>query len=556
MKLFQGRIWKEKVDDVSDNSESELKAETDSTDCTSDSIDVSDETSSRRSSSTSCDESWETGDFCSNKLSFMSTDSGCASVLAQKLQDSTPVDFFNLFFDQNLMQLIVDQTNLYHNQMQETTSKKHPWFDVTIDEMYVFLATTMLMSFMEKDKLLHYLSPDGLMTTPIFNESFSRHRYFAILRNLHFNDNNSTEQSEDSRLQKVNPVLCNLQEKFSDSFYPYQNICVDESMISSKGHLKFQQCISSKRSRLGIRLFLMRDCSTGFILNFVVHNENTAELVRTKELDISGSIVMTLMKNYLDKGHILYVDDWCSSPKLFQILYERSTGTCGTVRKNRSGFPLLQENLQQGEQSSLHRDSMLALKWHDKKDVYMLSTVHDSSMISTGRKNSATGEELLKPLCVKDYDQNRNAVDRSDMQMKFSKSLQESLKWYNKLFFHMMNLSILNAHILFKKVQQRHLPLSRFRYEVIRGLLAKYGYTKTHIRRVFNDHSLRLTTKHSPALIPPNDSNQTPRRRCYVCTNYKRQPKEQSYTRYQCLECNIGLCVPKCFQQFHASQRA
>lgn len=276
----------------------------------------------------------------------------------------------------------------------------------------------------------------------------------------------------------------------------------------------------------------MRDCSTGFVLNFAAHTDHTAEL------DIPGSIVMMLMKNYLDKGHILYVDEGCSSPKLFQLLYERSTGMCGAVRKNCSGFPIFEENLQQGEQSARHTSNLLALKWHDKKDVYMLSTVHDSSMVSTGRKNSTTGEEILKPVCIKEYDQNRSTVDRSDMQMKFSKSLQEELKWYKKLFFHMMNLSIFNAYILFKKTQKRYLQLSRFRFEVIRGLLAKYGYTKTHI----------------PSLIPVSGSSQT-LRRCYMCGSSKRHIQEQLESRYQCRECNVGLCVPGCFTRFHALQR-
>jgi hypothetical protein len=44
---------------------------------------------------------------------------------------------------------IVDQTNLYYDQTGEVSSKasKTPsWLDITIDEMYVFLATTMMMA--------------------------------------------------------------------------------------------------------------------------------------------------------------------------------------------------------------------------------------------------------------------------------------------------------------------------------------------------------------------------------------------------------------------------
>jgi hypothetical protein len=229
-----------------------------------------------------------------------------------------------LFFDENLVSTIVDQTNLYYDQTGKTSSKasKTPsWFDITINEMYVFLATTMLMSFTKKNKLLNCWSTDRLIMTPIFNELFPRHRYFAILRYLHFNNN--TEQPEDDRLYKVNLVLCDLKEKFSNSFRPYQNVCIDEDMVPFKGRLKFKQYIPSKRNRFGIKLFLICDCSTGFVLNFTVYTGSATELVRTSELDIPGSIAMALAENYLDKGHVIYVDNWYSSPKLFQVLYKR-----------------------------------------------------------------------------------------------------------------------------------------------------------------------------------------------------------------------------------------
>ena len=244
------------------------------------------------------------------------------------------------------MGTIVDQTNLYYYQTGKASSKvakTPPWFDATINEMYVFLATTILVSFTKKNKLLSYWSADRLIMTPIFNKLFPRHRYFAISQYLHFNNN--VEQADDDPLYEVNSVLRNLKEKFSNSFYPYQNICIDEGMIAFKDPLKFKQYIPSKRNRCGIKLFLVCNCSTRFILNFIVYTGSATERVRTSELDIPGSIVMLLLEKYLDKGHITYVNNWYSSPKLFQVLYERSTGACGTIRKNRSGFPVFQEEL-------------------------------------------------------------------------------------------------------------------------------------------------------------------------------------------------------------------
>jgi len=83
-------------------------------------------------------------------------------------------------------------------------------------------------------------------------------------------------------------------------------------------------------------------------------------------LGVSGSIVMTLMKPYLQKGHILYVDNWFTSPKLFLEFYNQSTGAVGTVKRNRDGMPCLKEKLNRREQVYRNCESMLAVKWMDK----------------------------------------------------------------------------------------------------------------------------------------------------------------------------------------------
>jgi hypothetical protein len=119
----------------------------------------------------------------------------------------------------------------------------------------------------------------------------------------------------------------------------------------------------------------------------------------------------------------------------------------------------------------------------------------------------------------------------------------------------MMDVSVLNAYILFKNIRQQHLQLSKFKLEVIRGLVTKYGSNKPHIGRALTAHPLRLTARHFPSLIPPNESSEAPRRRCYVCGNTERRAKQRSDTRYQCLECDVGLCITDCFKDFHTLQK-
>ena len=74
---------------------------------------------------------------------------------------------------------------------------------------------------------------------------------------------------------------------------------------------------------------------------------------------------MTLMKPYLNKGHSLFLDNWYTSPRLFEKLHEFKTGACGTVRKNRLG-PVKLSQLMKGDFDYNNTNILMALKWQDK----------------------------------------------------------------------------------------------------------------------------------------------------------------------------------------------
>ncbi|CAK9830500.1 PiggyBac transposable element-derived protein 4 [Anthophora retusa] len=60
-----------------------------------------------------------------------------------------------------------------------------------------------------------------------------------------------------------------------------------------------------------------------------------------------------------------------------------------------------------------------------------------------------------------------------------------------------------------------------------------------------NDNPLRLIERHFPSLYKPPRKNRN--RRCVVCTaNDKRRE-----SRYECKDCNVGLCVEPCFRIYH-----
>ena len=92
----------------------------------------------------------------------------------------------------------------------------------------------------------------------------------------------------------------------------------DESLVLFKGRLVFKQYIKTKRNHFGIKLFVLCDTKTGFILDFITYTGQSTELADTFNLGISLAAVTTLLSlDYLNKGHTVFVDNWYTSPKLF-----------------------------------------------------------------------------------------------------------------------------------------------------------------------------------------------------------------------------------------------
>ena len=64
-----------------------------------------------------------------------------------------------------------------------------------------------------------------------------------------------------------------------------------------------------------------------------------------------------------------------------------------------------------------HSDELMALKFKDKKDVYMLSTIHANSMVHRqDRLHINHGQSM--PTCISEYNKYMGGVDQTNQLMQ------------------------------------------------------------------------------------------------------------------------------------------
>jgi hypothetical protein len=94
------------------------------------------------------------------------------------------------------------------------------------------------------------------------------------------------------------------------------------------------------------------------------------------------------------------------------------------------------------------RDNLTAMCRKDKTGVYMLSNMHPSP--ANGNFRNQYGY-AIKPHTVEEYDTHIwGVVDRSDRMSNSYGICRRTWKWTKKLFFHFLDLSVLNAFLLHK----------------------------------------------------------------------------------------------------------
>ena len=144
-------------------------------------------------------------------------------------------------------------------------------------------------------------------------------------------------------------------------------------------------------------------------------------------------------------------------------------------------------------------------------------------------------------------------VDLSDnLLTHYSTPRNRMKKFYMKIFRHLLDISVLNSYIAYKKLGGRKCRLD-FIITLAENLIKKYrplvevpssGVGRSQI---LVERPSRLIGRHFPKRCPPTEKKARPQRRCAQC----QKDKKRSDTKYWCEDCGVGLCVDPCFELWH-----
>ena len=141
-----------------------------------------------------------------------------------------------------------------------------------------------------------------------------------------------------------------------------------------------------------------------------------------EDMPSSERIPSVLMKKLLGKGHVLYIDNYYTSPTL--VKYFLSNNTRGTIHSNQYNFPkyIINEVLEYKGQFFITTRTLSKLlvnigltraRHLVYKVLYMLSTCHQLSVELGNNQNN-----VKKLICIKSYNTLMGAVNHVDHRLQ------------------------------------------------------------------------------------------------------------------------------------------
>ena len=466
--------------------------------------------------------------------------------IIRDLGGSTAVETFEKLFTPELFHLIQLETLRYARDV-----KNDQLFSLSDQELKAFIGILLYSGYSPLPSERMYWSNDDDLSRPIVRQAMTRSEYLKIKSYLHVQDNNKQKESKD-RGFKVRPLI----EMINKSFQQYgifeSKLAIDEMIVRYYGHNSLKQFIRGKPIRFGYKLWAVCG-SDGFCYKFDLYcgKEERAEL---RDQPLGTRVVLDMLSVVSDpSGHEVFFDNFFTSRTLLSRLKEQGIRATGTVRENRlDKCPVtprkeMEKSRRGSYQQRFDRTSeVLLVRWHDNKIVNVMTNYDTADPPTSTTRYDRTVKKRIpipQPKVLKNYNSGMGGVDLHDQMLGAYEVAIRGKKWYWCLITRMLDMAVVNSHILHKTATPGdQLTLLDFRREIATTYLRAAACEREAARLLPSNTPASLRYDGVGHMLAPLNA----RRRCQLEGCKLRSTK-------RCVKCDVAICF-KCFALYHGRQ--
>ena len=527
-------------------------------------------------------------------------------ILFDSMRPTTPCTdpisvFLHLLGEQTLAAL-VESTNEYANYYTQkpTLPRSRPWYNLTRNELIVFIGTLFYMGRHPEHNIEYYWRPEmhHLGQYMLKNRWEQIHRFLTM--------NTQERQPDQPWFYKLEPAVTTIRSNIASAVSPASWLAVDEMMVAFRGRSKHTVKVKNKPIDQGFKIWALG--FNGYIYTFRFHSgcEGSEGMNKPRQFEqhelppiqlapqFQVPIVLCQQVRTLhpEQQYLVFLDNLFLNIHIAHCLLAIGFAVMGTTRKNAAGIPdaLLEvKNTEKKSRKQLVWNSVMAVivsfclcfLWQDNNAVIAITTAHslhrqEDQVEVLRRRPKATSSNaaitwpvfegqstkwLRIPSAINDYNHGMNGVDTaSQLRTGFSCHKPHEVKWWRPLFYWLLDICANNSYLLWRTTQPiTHKLHQQFIDTLIHSLLHydKWTPIPTNIHRPIRLERKRRCAygvKRPGACLQGDSKRDTNRRFGTEISGNVRPSRRPRQVRTTCRECGVTLCIDRiCWQAFHAT---
>lgn len=456
----------------------------------------------------------------------------------------TPTDIFRYFINDAMIDIIVENTNLYINSVSINFERSRDARPTNKTEIYAFLGLLIYSGVLKANRLnvKDLWKSDG-SGVEIFRLAMSIKRFLFLLRCLRFDNKDTREERRAiDKLAPIRDFFDIFNQNCKDGYSPSEYMTIDEKLEGFRGKCGWRQYIPSKPNRYGIKIFALCDAKMYYTSSLEVYTGQQPE-GPYKVSNSPGDVVMRLCDIIKGTGRNITIDNWFTSIPLVETLAKDYKLTViGTIRKNKKELPLEFTKPRHPPGSSMFAFgtccTLVSYIPKKNKNVLLVSSLHHDDNID---RNSG------KPEIILDYNNTKGGVDIVDRLCSNYNVARNTKRWPMVIFYAILNVAGINSLVVYTSNNpnadmRRRQFLQTLSHELIRPHIQERFQIQQIPRSLRNRMQEICGNIEAPGPSTLGDNEQTEKRgqvgRCAVCSS-----KKSRKTRFYCRKCSKFMCL-------------
>ncbi|CAK1552928.1 unnamed protein product [Leptosia nina] len=469
---------------------------------------------------------------------------------ASKLTDADAKDPFSIWhklFDEEMLQQILTWTNKKINiyRIKFARQNKPELKDIDMTELKAFVVLLLYSAVLKSnhERTSYLFARDGT-GCDIFRCCMSENRFVILLLCLRFdNPDDRAERQKDDKLAAISFIFNKFVNNSQQLYELSECVTIDEMLVKFRGRSHMISYMPRKPGKYGLVIRALCDAKNSYFYNGYIYSGKGSDGIglttQDQKLLVPTQCVLRLIQPIKGSNRNVTADNWFSSIELIDELTKHKITYVGTLKKNKREIP--------SEFQPQKKRNVLSSLFGFTKQKTICSHVPKKNraviLVSSMHHNEVVDENTKIPEIILYYNSTKGGVDEADKKCSNYSSSRRTRRWPMVVFYRIVDLSGINAYILYNMHQPKITDRGVFLKSLARSLVLPQMQKRVVCSQL--PRELRLVIKRVLGEdmveedIQSPETSQGKRRACSICP-----PKLHRMTVHTCVAC----CNPICLQ--------